>query len=243
MYPKGIVYQSGDAKRGERILRASLLVRTAFGLLRGVGAGLVAFVVISLIFTYGPVAREEIGYALRGPQTQTTSGFSDLIQRAEAQTTAQVQAEAASYGVDSYFSIVIPKLGASSNVIANVDTTEKTSYLDALQKGVAHAKGTNFPGQEKRIFLFSHSTDSPLSFAKYNAVFYLLRKLETGDRIIIFFADKKYEYEMVERIVTNPADVSWLTADTDGEDLVLQTCDPPGTTWNRLLVIARPVNH
>ena len=25
------------------------------------------------------------------------------------------------------------------------------------------------------------------------------------------------------------------------EELILMTCDPPGTTWNRLLIVARPV--
>jgi len=79
-----------------------------------------------------------------------------------------------------------------------------------------------------------------VNFARYNAVFYLLKKLENGDSILIFFADKKYEYEVVGKVTTTPTDTSWLVPKVGEEELVLMTCDPPGTTWRRLLVIAQP---
>jgi len=76
---------------------------------------------------------------------------------------------------------------------------------------------------------------------RYNAIFYLLRKLEKGDRVIVYFMGKEHVYVVTEKVITKAEDTSWLADDGSGERLVLQTCDPPGTSWNRLLVIARPV--
>lgn len=237
MFPRGIIYQEGKSgSHGEINLHPTLVVRALYNLARGVGAGLIGFVVISFLFTYWPIAKQEISYDLGIKKAPYSEG--DL---AIADTTSEVQAEAKSYGVSSYFSLVVPKIDASANVVPNVDAADPNEYLDALQKGVAHAKGTYFPGQGHTIFLFSHSTDSPINIARYNAVFYLLRKLTPGDRITVFFADKKYEYEVTEKRLVDPKDTSWLGDDSAGERLILQTCDPPGTSWNRLLVIAKPI--
>jgi len=238
MFPKGVIYQKGvSPKKGVVGLQPNLAVKLGYLLVRGIGAGLVGAAVIGLIFTYAPIIKEEALYALKGPQKANLVSFGELIQ---ADPAKKVQEEARAYGVGAYFSVVIPKIGAKSDVIANVDAGRPQEYLAALEEGVAHAKGTYFPGQGETIFLFAHSTDSPISVARYNAVFYLLRKLEPGDTIIVFFADKKYVYEVSEKVVTSANDTSWLT--TDGEEkLILQTCDPPGTTFRRLLIVAKPI--
>lgn len=153
---------------------------------------------------------------------------------------AKVIKEATSLGLDARFSIYVPKIDAKSVVIENVDLGSEKEYLAALKKGVAHGKGTYFPGQGKNIFLFAHSVSAPEYIKTYNAVFYDLRKLENGDEIIIYFSGKKYVYRVSEKIIASPSDVSFLTKDYGGETLILQTCDPPGTTLRRLLVIAKP---
>lgn len=244
MYPKGTIYESSKAlSHGEVVLHAPLKTKLLYALLRGLGAGLIGFALIAILFSYGPIVKEEISYRL-GFNKIKVQDEPNLVNVAEAQRIKAVQEEAASLNVNSYFSLVIPKIGAKSNVIANVDPGNETEYKQALSEGVAHAKGTFFPGQGHTIFLFSHSTDAPWNIARYNAVFYLLRELEVGDRIIVFFADHKYEYVVEKKFVTSPSDVSWLKDDGTqgmGERLILQTCDPPGTSWNRLLVVARPV--
>lgn len=241
MRPKGLIYQAGKSgTHGEIILILPAIAKLSYHLIRTFGAGLISFALLSLMFSFGPILQEELDYRLGKKQIEVADvNFSPQI--AEAERIVAVQEEALTYGVSSYFSVVIPKISASSNVIANVDTANNEEYLDALKKGVAHAKGTYFPGQNANIFLFSHSTDSPLNFARYNAIFYLLKKLETGDRIILYFADRKYEYEVTEKFIAEPSDVSWLSSQEGEERLILMTCDPPGTTWRRLLVIAKPV--
>jgi len=170
-------------------------------------------------------------YRFGSKQQEDFSKFTETIGKSQAEE----------LGLDPYFSIFIPKIDAKANIIPNVDPGNPTDYLKALSEGVAHAKGTNFPGRGKTIYLFSHSTDSPINITRYNAVFYLLGKLEKGDRVVIYFMNQEYDYVVTDKFVTSASDTSWLTDDGSGERLILQTCDPPGTSWNRLIVVARPL--
>lgn len=141
--------------------------------------------------------------------------------------------------VDTQFGIVIEKINANARVIANVNPANEKEYSKALSQGVAHAAGTNFPGETGNIYLFSHSTDASWNIVRFNAVFYLLRELEKGDRIIVFFADRRYDYIVFDKQVVEPNDVSYLTNKYEDSVLTLQTCDPPGTLFKRLIVRAK----
>lgn len=139
---------------------------------------------------------------------------------------------------DPNFSIVIPKIGANAKIIPNVDAANETIYLDALQKGVAHVSGTAFPGERGHIFLFAHSTDYFWNVGTYNAIFYLLYKLEANDEVDLFFKGQRYVYRIIDTKIVDPSEVVYLTRKTNREFLTLQTCWPPGTTLKRLLVFA-----
>lgn len=139
---------------------------------------------------------------------------------------------------DTYFSVVIPKIGATSKVIANVDASDEKQYLASLKQGVAHAQGTAFPGEGGHVFLFAHSTDYFWNVGTYNAVFYLLSKLEVGDEIDLFHQNRRFVYKVLGRKIVEPSQVEYLTRKTNNEFLTLQTCWPAGTTLKRLLVFA-----
>ena len=143
--------------------------------------------------------------------------------------------------VDPQFSIVIPKIAANARIIPNVDAANKEQYLDALKHGVAHADGTAFPGEPGHIFLFAHSTDSIWNVGTYNAVFYLLYKLEKEDEINVFYKGQRFVYKVTGREIINPDQVEYITRKTDKEFLTLQTCWPPGTTLKRILIFAERV--
>ncbi len=143
---------------------------------------------------------------------------------------------------DPEFSIVIPKIGANARILPNVDASKEEVYLPALQEGVAHTLGTVFPGEKGHIFLFAHSTDYFWNVGSYNAVFYLLYKLEKGDRITLFYKGQRYVYQVIQKTVVNPDEVHYLTRKTTNEFLTLQTCWPPGTTLKRMLVFASRVS-
>lgn len=243
MFPYGTIYDSRRKKpHGEVSLEASFATKIFYSLFRGIGGGLIAFAVLGVLFTLWPVFKAEVRYSLHEREAVSEDMFGRLLKSAEADAVSQTKEETASLGIDSYFSVYIPKIDAKSNVIANVDAAKRSEYLPALEKGVAHARGTYFPGQGKSVYLFSHSTNSPFNAISLNAVFYLLRKLEKGDRIFVYFVDKKYEYEVVDKFTTDANDTSWLSYERDGEVLLLQTCDPPGTTLRRLIVKAVPVS-
>lgn len=139
---------------------------------------------------------------------------------------------------DPQFSIVIPKIGANANILANIDASNEKIYLAALNKGVAHTLGTAFPGEGGHIFLFAHSTDYFWNVGAYNAIFYLLNKLENNDEINIYYKGQRYIYRVIGKKIVDPSKVEYLTRKTNKEFLTLQTCWPPGTTLKRLLVFA-----
>jgi LPXTG-site transpeptidase (sortase) family protein len=231
MYPRRTIYRAGRSRvPGEVKVSPGTAVKFFYHFARSFGAGLIAFAIVGFIFSFWPILQVELNYRFFGKSVS------------QEPTGNLPNSDAEALGLDPYFSIYIPKIDAKANVIPNVDAGNPVDYLAALKKGVAHAKGTNFPGQGKLIYLFSHSTDSPLDFARYNAIFYLLDQLKKGDVIIIYFMNQEYDYAVTNEYVTAANDTPWLKDDGSGEKLILQTCDPPGTSWHRLLVVAQPIN-
>jgi len=144
--------------------------------------------------------------------------------------------------VDTNFSIVIPAIGASAKVYPNIDPANPDIFLPILQKGIAHAKGTVFPGIKGNTYLFAHSTDNFWDVGRYNALFYLLKDVQKGDEIAVFFQGKRHNYVVTGSRIVDPSDVSYIVdaRNQTQEQLILQTCWPPGTTFQRLLVFAKP---
>lgn len=134
-------------------------------------------------------------------------------------------------------SIEIPSLYLHEPVIFNVNPADKAEYSVALQSGIAHALKTGLPGSGELGYYFAHSSN-PEFREQYNAVFYLLNKLETGDVIYIWNEGEKHTYIVTKKEETSPNYVDFVTQTYNAETVVLQTCWPPGTTSRRLLVFA-----
>lgn len=144
--------------------------------------------------------------------------------------------------VSTEFGIVIEKINANAKIVPNVNPGNEREYVAALGEGVAQALGSTPPGQPGNLYLFSHSTDAPWNIVRFNAIFYLLRELDKGDRVIIFYQNKRYDYIVYDKNIVSPTDVSYLTNRYEAPVLTLQTCDPPGTLLNRLVVRAKLVS-
>lgn len=140
--------------------------------------------------------------------------------------------------VDPEFGIIIPKINANATIVPNVNSANEDQYLAALKQGVAHAEGTAFPGEGGHIFLFAHSTDYFWNVGTYNAIFYLLYKVQKEDEIDMFYKNQRYVYKVIDTQIVDPTQVEFLTRKSNKEFLTLQTCWPPGTTLKRLLVFA-----
>jgi LPXTG-site transpeptidase (sortase) family protein len=210
--------------------------------LKVIGVGLIVVSLAIFLLTVGPVLITEALYHLEKKNkvfsqeaSINVSEIENQIRKREEQE--KINQEAASYGISTNFSIVIPRIDTKAEVIANVNPASEKEYQEALKYGVAHALGTGFPGGNDTIYLFAHSSNPLMPTDYSSAVFYLLKELAPKDQIIIFFSGQKFVYEVAQNVITSADDTSWLTQNT-GEKLVLQTCWPPGTRQKRLLVIA-----
>lgn len=231
--------------------------------LRTIGNFLLLFALFGVFATFGPAIYYELTFQLskvRGVHytvaSVTVNNESPLGKILEKQKETQRNEPAQTGGLaqvlagpkeqilipkDTEFSIVIPKIGATAKVFPNVDPASQDEFLPILQQGVAHAKGTVFPGRKGNIYLFAHSTDNFWDVGRYNAVFYLIKDLRAGDTVVMFFENNRYNYNVFQSMIVDADDVSPLVNSQQGQDetLILQTCWPPGTTWKRLLVLAK----
>lgn len=227
-------------------------------LFRTIGNSMVLFSLYIIFKTFGPIALQEALYGYRSirqikvtinqanptPVSRLTSpirggkegfnSFASLLDKLK-------KTEEIIVPTDPNFSLVIPKIGANTKVVANVDPSNYDEYIGALKYGVAHARGTALPGDKGHIYLFAHSTDSFLNVTNYNAVFYLLYKLDKGDVMYLFYHGKKFIYKVLDKKIVDPQKTEFLTRQSANEFLTLQTCWPPGTTLQRLLIFASPV--
>jgi sortase A len=226
-----------------------------FLILRTIGNFLVLFAVFGILATFGPALYYEVAYhivQIRGVHYVISQNIQLPKAQAQAQTSLGGTASFADVLAgpqeqiltppDTNFSILIPRIGASAKVFPNVDISNQDVYLPILMQGVAHAAGTVFPGMNGNVYLFAHSTDNFWDVGRYNAVFYLLKDLNKGDEVVNFYQNKRYNYIVTGSKIISPSDVSYLvnSQNQDKQQLILQTCWPPGTTLQRLLVFASP---
>jgi len=233
-----------------------------FLIFRSIGNFLVLFAIFGVLATFGPALYYESVYQMMRIRGVRFSVSNQIGNAPKAQDSVKTSLnfggilsgpkEQMLTPIDPVFDILIPKIGANARVFPNVDPSNPDIFLPILQNGVAHAQGTFFPGQAGNIYLFAHSTDNFWDVGRYNAVFYLLKDLKEGDDVVIFYQDVRHNYIVKESKIVNPSDVSYITNTQNGkaasaqgfgepkELLILQTCWPPGTTWQRLLVFAEP---
>lgn len=216
-----------SAKKIKRLGRKLPPVRINLTL---VGNSLILFAIAVFVFTFWPVAKEEVKYTAQ-----------KVLKVEYAVNPKEGSGQKKLTPPNTDFSIVIPKIGAAAPIVADVDSQNQQVYLMALRKGVAHAKNTAYPGKFGNTYLFAHSTDAFYNVGHYNAVFYLLGKLTKGDEIDIYYKGTRYIYSVTDIKVVEPKDVAYLGTLGEWNTLTLQTCYPPGTTLKRLVVIANQV--
>jgi len=135
------------------------------------------------------------------------------------------------------FGVEISKINIKAPVTANVNGDNKLEYNKSLTSGLAHYKGTELPGDGGNIFVFGHSS-SDTDGGPYAKIFRNLNDLNKGDKITVYYKNKKREYTVSEKKVVAADDLSPLNL-TDDERLTLMTCWPIGTKEKRLIIIAK----
>ena len=127
----------------------------------------------------------------------------------------------------------IPKLGV------NVIVVEGTSG-NALRAGAGHFYETPLPGEPGNVAIAGHRTG-------YGEPFRHIEKLRDGDQIILETPFATYVYKVRSPFeeafgtphpnpwIVKPTDLS-VKAETADSVVTLVSCDPPGTSKNRLIV-------
>lgn len=175
--------------------------------------------IIILLFVFSPIVKIEAEYVINKTAPK-------LIKKQDIK-------------IDKNFWIEVPKINASAPVIANVDAFNESDYQQALTKGVAQASGTSTPDQSGNTFIFAHSAQNWLNANKYNAVFYLLYKLEKGDKFSVWYKGKKYDYVVEIKNTVSADKVPVMKNSSFGRSVTLMTCWPTGTSMQRLIVVGK----
>jgi sortase A len=139
--------------------------------------------------------------------------------------------------------VIIPKINVEIPVVYNVASNDENVIENALMDGVVHYPTTVLPGQTGNSAFFGHSSNNIFNKGKYKFAFVLLHTLKTGDTFYLTYNHKVYVYKVISRRIVEPTEVSVLN-DVPGQTATatLITCDPPGTSLHRLVVVGKQIS-
>jgi sortase A len=126
--------------------------------------------------------------------------------------------------------IIIPKMGVDAEILEG-------SSDDMLWKGIWRMPVGATPNQGGNTIItahrYLHRPPSPKTF-------YLIDKMEIGDKITLYWSGVKYEYQVSETKIIDPSDISILHNTAD-DQLTIFSCTPLFTSQKRLVVIAKKI--
>ncbi|CAN5683961.1 hypothetical protein BH23PAT2_BH23PAT2_09840 [soil metagenome] len=139
--------------------------------------------------------------------------------------------------------IIIPKINVDIPTVYDEESINEATVQRALEDGILHYPTTPEPGQVGNSVFFGHSSNNILNRGKYKFAFVLLNRLEPGDTFMLEKNGTRYVYRVYDKKVVPPTDLSVLDPDPDRESIAtLITCDPPGTSINRLAVFGEQIS-
>lgn len=229
--PKEKIYISIKKKSFFRMI-ALLMVFMGFSLL-----GIVATPLAYYQFIYGPQLSREIVLkpvsAVAAEQNTRVLGESTDYSKATTWFPTAKQYTDIISQVTSY-NISIPDLNIKDAVVK--------IGSDDLNRSLIHYGGTGLPGEYGSAVIFGHSI-LPIFYdpTSYRAIFSTIPTLKEGAKIIVNYDGIEYMYEVLDKYIVDPTDVSVLEQRYDNSYLTLVTCYPPGTYYKRIAVRARIV--
>ncbi len=138
--------------------------------------------------------------------------------------------------------IIIPKINVEVPVVYNVASNQEKDVQKGLEDGVVHYITTPNPGENGNSVIVGHSSNNILNKGKYKFAFVLLNKLEKGDTFSLTKNGKRYTYKVYEKKIVKPTDMSVLANQDKPATVTLITCDPPGTSINRLIIVGEQIS-
>lgn len=133
--------------------------------------------------------------------------------------------------------IIVPKINVQIPVVYDEKSSKEADVQRALERGIVHYPTTVLPGQQGNTSFFGHSSNNIFNKGKYKFAFVLLHELVPGDIFYLTYDKKVYSYRVYDKKIVPPTEVSVL-GNVAGKlaTATLITCDPPGTSTNRLVV-------
>jgi LPXTG-site transpeptidase (sortase) family protein len=138
--------------------------------------------------------------------------------------------------------VIIPKINVEIPVVYDLNTINENEIDKALERGVVHYATTADPGQNGNVVVVGHSSNNIFNPGKYKFAFVLLSRMEKGDTFYLQKDGKRYTYQVFEKKIVKPSEVSVLQANEKQATATLITCDPPGTSTNRLVVVGQQIS-
>jgi len=146
--------------------------------------------------------------------------------------------------------IIIPRINknlpmvrvSSKNLLTKDWSALEKDMQQALENGVVHYPGTSVPGQNGNTVITGHSSYFPWDPGRFKDVFALLHDMRIDDKIVIYYEQEKYVYQVTEKKEVMPENIDVLKQ-TPEERLTLITCTPVGTNLRRLIIVAKRINE
>lgn len=138
--------------------------------------------------------------------------------------------------------VIIPKINVEIPVVYDIPTIDESQVEAGLENGVVHYADTAMPGQNGNIVIVGHSSNNIFNPGKYKFAFVLLSRMDVGDTFYLQKDGKRYTYQIYDKRVVKPTDTSVLGPQPRTATATLITCDPPGTSTNRLVVIGEQID-
>ncbi|MEK7152852.1 MAG: sortase, partial [Patescibacteria group bacterium] len=133
--------------------------------------------------------------------------------------------------------VIVPKINVQIPVVYDESSVSEAAVQRALERGVIHYATTVVPGQQGNAAFFGHSSNNIFNKGMYKFAFVLLHELVPGDIFYLTYDKKVYTYRVFDKKVVPPNEVSVLNNVVGkAATVTLITCDPPGTSTNRLVV-------
>lgn len=133
--------------------------------------------------------------------------------------------------------VIIPKINVEIPVDYTLTNNSEEEVQKGLETGVVHYPTTVHPGEQGNAAFFGHSSNNIFNPGKYKFAFVLLHELAPGDIFYLTYDSKVYTYKVYDKQIVSPSQVEVLN-NVEGKTATatLITCDPPGTSLNRLVV-------
>lgn len=166
-----------------------------------------------------------------------------IIQPSRAQADTPIILSSDSVAPTSTPEVIIPKINVEIPVDYTETSTNEAAIENDLENGVVHYPNTVLPGQNGNAAYFGHSSNNIFNKGKYKFAFVLLHTLVEGDTFYLTYNGKVYVYKVISRKIVDPSEVGVL-GPVPGQKATatLITCDPPGTSLHRLIVVGQQIS-